>query len=152
MSARSALRASGSSGVASNLHVAARLDEAATLLREQRANPYRSQAYRRAADPIELLATVPGISRRSAGRMHDELGIHILEELEAAAHDGRLTERLISPGDYRGRLRRFSVARAILASSGSGCVSKPSLHTSSSMRWLVALISPYKVSRPRLTA
>lgn len=149
MGSRSLTRPSNAASGASNLDVAARLDEAATLLKEQRANPYRVQAYRRAAetvralerpvgelidaegiagldalpgigpslaraivqiamtgrmpmltrlrgeaDPIDLLASLPGISRRSAARIHDELAIHTLEELEAAAHDGRLTERL----------------------------------------------------------
>ena len=42
------------------------------------------------ADPIALLATVPGIGRSLARRVHDGLGVETLEELEAAAHDGRL--------------------------------------------------------------
>jgi Holliday junction resolvasome RuvABC DNA-binding subunit len=45
---------------------------------------------RGATDPVELLATVPGIGRLQAERLHHELGIDTLEELEAAAHDGRL--------------------------------------------------------------
>jgi len=42
------------------------------------------------SDPVSLLASVPGIGRRTAERIHDELAIHTLEELESAAHDGRL--------------------------------------------------------------
>ncbi|MFY9611486.1 MAG: helix-hairpin-helix domain-containing protein [Blastocatellia bacterium] len=42
------------------------------------------------ADPVVLLASVPGIGKVFAGRLHEELGIDTLEELEAAAHDGRL--------------------------------------------------------------
>ena len=42
------------------------------------------------SDPIILLRTVPGIGRVTARRLYDELGIETLEELEAAAHDGRL--------------------------------------------------------------
>jgi DNA polymerase/3'-5' exonuclease PolX len=42
------------------------------------------------ADPIALLASVPGIGTVLAERLHHELGIDTLEELEAAAHDGRL--------------------------------------------------------------
>jgi hypothetical protein len=42
------------------------------------------------ADPAALLSTVPGIGRVIAERLHDDLGIDSLEELEAAAHDGRL--------------------------------------------------------------
>jgi DNA polymerase (family 10) len=38
----------------------------------------------------DVLATVPGIGPRLAGRIHDELAIDSLPELEAAAHDGRL--------------------------------------------------------------
>jgi len=45
---------------------------------------------RGAADPVDLLRSLPGIGRRFAERLHDELGINTLEELEAAAHDGRL--------------------------------------------------------------
>jgi DNA polymerase (family 10) len=43
------------------------------------------------ADPMALLASVPGIGSVLADRLHHELGIDTLEELEAAAHDGRLT-------------------------------------------------------------
>jgi len=42
------------------------------------------------SDPVELLRTVPGIGSITAQRLHDELGIDTLEELESAAHDGRL--------------------------------------------------------------
>jgi hypothetical protein len=42
------------------------------------------------ADPEALLATVPGIGRRSARRLDRDFGIHTLEDLETAAHDGRL--------------------------------------------------------------
>lgn len=41
-------------------------------------------------DPRRLLASVPGIGRRLAGRLHDDLHLETLEDLEAAAHDGRL--------------------------------------------------------------
>jgi hypothetical protein len=128
--------------------IASRLDEVAQMLAEQRANPHRVEAYRRAArtvrdyrgsiteramreglagliqlpgigehlaraiyqlattgrlpmlerlrgesDPIEILSSVLGIGSKTAHRLHDELGIQTLEELELAAHDGRL-ERL----------------------------------------------------------
>ncbi|HJS57094.1 MAG TPA: helix-hairpin-helix domain-containing protein [Vicinamibacteria bacterium] len=49
---------------------------------------------RGASDPIALLATVPGVGRRTAERLHYELGIDTLEELETAAHDGRLAALL----------------------------------------------------------
>jgi Holliday junction resolvasome RuvABC DNA-binding subunit len=128
-----------------NAEIAERLDEVARLLKGQGANPYRIQAYRRAAltlrglarpvvdilkkegaeglqelpgigetlarairdivekgrlpmlermrtesDPVTLLMTVPGIGKVLAERLHQDLGIKSLEELEAAAHDGRL--------------------------------------------------------------
>ena len=128
-----------------NAEVARCLDEVASLLESQHANPFRVQAYRNAAatvrtlprtvseivrdegldgldalpgigpplaraiaelattgrlamldrlrgdsDPLALLASVPGIGAKTAARLHDELGIDTLEELEAAASDGRL--------------------------------------------------------------
>lgn len=130
-----------------NIEIAQRLDEVALLLAEQGANPFRVQAYRRAAeiirreprplsemlarqgmnglkqlpgigdslarsihdliltgrlpmlerlrgeaDPVALLSSVPGIGPSLAARLHQDLDIHTLEELEAAAHDGRLSE------------------------------------------------------------
>lgn len=42
------------------------------------------------SDPEALLATVPGVGPHLARRLHDELGVESLEELEAAAMDGRL--------------------------------------------------------------
>jgi hypothetical protein len=132
-------------GAPVNADYAARLDEVAQVLEEHGANPFRVNAYRRAAavlrglgepvaalvergglealdalpgigqslartirelvrtgrvpmldrlrgeaDPVESLATVPGIGRITAERLHHDLGIDTLEELEAAAHDGRL--------------------------------------------------------------
>jgi DNA polymerase (family 10) len=43
-------------------------------------------------DPVALLASVPGIGPITAGRLHQDLDIDSLHELEAAAHDGRLAE------------------------------------------------------------
>jgi hypothetical protein len=40
--------------------------------------------------PEDLFTTVPGIGEELAARIHRELGIETLEELELAAHDGRL--------------------------------------------------------------
>jgi putative hydrolase len=55
---------------------------------------------RGASDPVAMLATVPGIGRVLAHRLHDELGLENLEQLEAAAHDGRL-EQLAGFGEKR---------------------------------------------------
>jgi hypothetical protein len=41
-------------------------------------------------DPEELLSGVAGLGRVMAHRVHDKLGITTLEDLEIAAHDGRL--------------------------------------------------------------
>lgn len=128
-----------------NAQVADRLEEAARLLEQQKANAFRVQAYRNAAttirehprnviavlheegldgldrlpgigpalarsiglivttgrlplldrlrgeaDPVVTLRSVPGIGRKLAERLHEELDIDTLADLEAAAHDGRL--------------------------------------------------------------
>lgn len=51
-------------------------------------------------DPIALLTSVPGIGKALAWKLHDDLGIETLQELEAAAHDGRL-ENLAGLGPKR---------------------------------------------------
>jgi hypothetical protein len=50
--------------------------------------------------PVTVLASVPGIGTRLAERLHEELGLSTLEELETAAHDGRL-ETIAGFGDKR---------------------------------------------------
>jgi hypothetical protein len=44
------------------------------------------------SDPVGLLASVPGIGPILAERLHHELDLHTLEDLEAAAHSGRLRQ------------------------------------------------------------
>jgi hypothetical protein len=39
-----------------------------------------------------VFASVPGIGYRLAARLHDELGFETLQQVEAAAHDGRLEQ------------------------------------------------------------
>ena len=128
-----------------NEDVAGRLEETASLLRDQGADGYRVAAYRKAArtlrilnepvdaifagrgleglealpgigrtiarairevlvhgrlpmldrlrgesDPERILSSVTGVGRVLAERLHRELGIETLADLEAAAHDGRL--------------------------------------------------------------
>ena len=65
-----------------------------------------------------LFATLPGIGSKTAGRIRDELGIQTLEELEVAAHDGRLerlglgTKRVTGIRDLLGaRLGRIALDR-----------------------------------------
>ena len=52
------------------------------------------------SDPIAQLASVPGIGKNTAWNLYEELGIETLQELEAAAHDGRL-EQLAGIGPKR---------------------------------------------------
>ncbi len=70
---------------------------------------------------IAILASVPGIGNKTARRFHDDLGIETLEELEMAAHDGRIenfpgigTKRLAGIRDSLaqrlGRIRRKAIA------------------------------------------
>jgi DNA polymerase (family X) len=42
------------------------------------------------ADPVRLFGQLPGISEKLALRITKQLGVRSLEELELAAHDGRL--------------------------------------------------------------
>jgi len=150
-----------------NVAVAACFDQAADLLSQQGANPFRINAYRRGAetvrgleadlrvlleqggikalvalpgigsgmaaairemamsgrwtklerlrgetDPIGILQTIPGIGPRLAGRIHDELHIDTLEQLEAAAHDGRLAD-VEGIGDRRVRAIRVSLESSL---------------------------------------
>jgi hypothetical protein len=62
------------------------------------------------ARPLAALRSVPGIGPRLAERLHQELGIETLEELELAAHDGRLA-RMSGFGP-----RRIEAIRGTLAS------------------------------------
>lgn len=52
------------------------------------------------SEPTKLLASVPGIGRELAARLYHDLGIETLEDLEAAAHDGRL-EQVLGFGQKR---------------------------------------------------
>ena len=52
--------------------------------------------------PEHLFATVPGIGREMAARIHERLDIETLAELEVASYDGRLTE---VPGMGRKRIQ-----------------------------------------------
>jgi len=65
--------------------------------------------------PEDLFTTVPGIGEELARRLHAELGVETLEELELAAHDGRLAA-MPGFGPRRTRLVRETLA-AMLARS-----------------------------------
>lgn len=79
-------------------------------------------------DPITLLRTVPGIGRVMAERLHDELGIETLEELEVAAYDGRL-EGVLGFGQKRIAGIRDSLATRLGRVRSSG-PSRPSIQPS----------------------
>jgi hypothetical protein len=64
---------------------------------------------RGALDPESLFQKIPGVGPKLARRIMDDLHIDTLEELEAAAHDGRL-QNVSGFGS-----RRAAVVRAILA-------------------------------------
>jgi putative hydrolase len=161
-------------GALSNLEIAERLREAARLLRQQQANPFRANAYVRAAatvqslpeeltaileqkgrhaleelpgvghgiaaaicemlatgnwsqldrlrgdtDPTRTLMAVPGIGQDLARRIHNRLDISTLEDLEVAAHDGRLAS-----------LRRFGPRRLEMVRAGLATLLGRQLHES----------------------
>ncbi|MDX1660621.1 MAG: helix-hairpin-helix domain-containing protein [Gemmatimonadota bacterium] len=64
------------------------------------------------SEPVAVLRTVPGIGETFARRLHRDLGIETLEELEAAAHDGRL-EAVDGIGGKRLEGIRDSLARRL---------------------------------------
>ncbi len=66
------------------------------------------------SDPVAVLAAVPGIGPTRAQRIHDWLGVDTLEQLEAAAHDGRLA-RVSGLGDKRLRSVRSWLAARLQA-------------------------------------
>jgi hypothetical protein len=51
-------------------------------------------------EPEQMLSSIPGVGRQLARRLHEELGVTSLEELEVASHDGRL-ERMKGVGPRR---------------------------------------------------
>lgn len=66
--------------------------------------------------PEDLFASVPGIGETMARRIHDRLGIETLEELELAAHDGRL-EHIPGVGPRRAQALRDVLAGMLARSS-----------------------------------
>jgi hypothetical protein len=75
-------------------------------------------------DSEALLCTVPGIGPRLASRLRDELGIESLEELEVAAHDGRLAA-LEGFGPKRLAAVRDTVAHRLARIRGAAPAYKP---------------------------
>ncbi len=60
-------------------------------------------------DPVRLFQSLPGIGPRLAGDLHDALHVDTLEELEVAAHDGRL-DSVPGVGPRRAALIRSGLA------------------------------------------
>ncbi|HLN32242.1 MAG TPA: helix-hairpin-helix domain-containing protein [Gemmataceae bacterium] len=67
------------------------------------------QRLRGHAGPEQLFVTLPGIGLETASRIHEQLGIESLQELEAAAYDGRLS-RVTGMGAKRIRGIREALA------------------------------------------
>lgn len=66
--------------------------------------------------PEDLFTTVPGIGEELAARIHQQLGVETLEELELAAHDGRLAH---VPGFGLRRVRGVQDSLASILSKGA---------------------------------
>jgi hypothetical protein len=54
------------------------------------------------ADPERLLLSLPGVGPQLARQIHEQLGVSTLEEMERAAHDGRLARLGVGPKRLRG--------------------------------------------------
>jgi DNA polymerase (family X) len=72
------------------------------------------------ADPRRLFASLPGVGPHLARTIHEQLGLTTLEELELAAHDGRLAGVGVGPKRLRGiidalanRLARYRLPEPI---------------------------------------
>ncbi len=105
------------------------------------------------SDPVQLLATVPGIGRQFAERIHDDLHIDTLEELEAAAHDGRLAmvegfgeKRLAGIRDSLaarlGRIREFPQRLAVKEPAVSEILDVDEEYRSKASKGLLPRIAP----------
>jgi hypothetical protein len=71
-------------------------------------------------DPVRLFTSLPGVGPHLAAMIYDQLGITTLEELERAAHDGRLAKIGVGPKRLRGlvdalagRLGRYRLAEPV---------------------------------------
>jgi len=113
------LRREGLAGLVALPHVGESLARAIRDLIERGRLPMLDRL-RGDSDPAALLATVPGVGRRTADVLYHDLGLESLEDLEVAAYDGRLS-RLARLGPKRlagiraalaQRLARVTVDRA----------------------------------------
>lgn len=82
----------------------------------------RLDRLRGATDPETLLQSVPGIGPALAHRLHEHLGVDTLEDLELAAHDGRL-EKAAGVGRRRSNAIRASVGMMLGRAGSQGAQS-----------------------------
>lgn len=68
------------------------------------------------ASPEDLFAILPGVGDGLARRIHHELGVETLEELEVAAHDGSL-ERVRGVGERRAKMIRTTLETVLRRSA-----------------------------------
>jgi hypothetical protein len=88
--------------------------------------------------PEDLFATLPGVGDALAHRIHHELDIETLEELEVTAHDGRL-ERVFGVGE-----RRAAMIRRILDS----LLSRSARRMARRLRWFEGGNGPHAELHP----
>lgn len=89
-------------------------------------------------EPEQLFRSLPGIGPKLAARLHDELEIETLEQLEMAAHDGRL-ERLAGVGP-----RRAAGIRAMLNDRLGGRRIRGRVGSAPSIALLLAVDAAYR--------
>jgi len=92
------------------------------------------------ASPEELFETVPGIGVKTAHRIHETLGIETLEDLELAAHDGRL-KRVQGLGS-----RKIQGIKDAL----SGILSRSSKRRARRLRWLEHEMKESNLHKPEV--
>ena len=74
--------------------------------------------------PEDLFVTIPGVGEALAARIHRELGVETLEQLEIAAHDGRL-EKVPGVGPRRAQAIRDHLAVHLRALGSGAAPSAP---------------------------
>jgi hypothetical protein len=100
--------------------------------------------------PEDLFTTLPGIGGELARRIHEGLGVETLEDLEVAAHDGRL-ESVPGIGPRRAHAVRDEVA-AVLAKAGRRRARRPMLHAASARPSVATLLAVDAEYRARAAA
>lgn len=100
-------------------------------------------------EPEKLLQRLPGVGPKLAHRLHDALGVLTLEELEQAAHDGRL-ERVDGVGRKKTETIRAALAgmlgtRRVMRGTVRPLADRPSVET------LLAVDAQYREGAARGT-